>query len=230
MTQINSQGQITWRSGIFEFVPDSETVGKLTQELRGDDDEYLTWSHTQRLDRIRDIQAILEEDQQTTNQQATLWFVKGNILVADRNYEEAIASYDHTLEIKPDDQEAWYNRGVALSDLGRDEEAVTSYDHALEIKPDCQEAWNNRGTALSALGRYEQALMSFEQALQVQPNFTSAYYNKACYYGLRSQIDLAIDTLQHAIALNPKYRDMAKTDSDFDRIRDDERFQAVVGE
>ncbi|MCY7324496.1 MAG: hypothetical protein LH660_22540, partial [Phormidesmis sp. CAN_BIN36] len=83
-----------WRSGIFEFIPDSETVGKLTQELQGDYQEYLTWSHTQRLDRIRDIQAILEEDQQTPNQQASLWVEKGNILFADRNSEVAISSYD----------------------------------------------------------------------------------------------------------------------------------------
>ncbi|NJR66520.1 MAG: hypothetical protein HC772_16325 [Leptolyngbyaceae cyanobacterium CRU_2_3] len=59
-----------WRSGIFEFIPDAETVGKLTQELYGSYQEYLTWSHPQRLDRIREIQGILEEDQQTPEQQA----------------------------------------------------------------------------------------------------------------------------------------------------------------
>jgi superkiller protein 3 len=68
-----------WRSGIFEFIPDAATVGKLTQELQGNFQESLTWSHTQRLDRIREIQAILEEDQQIPTQQASLWLEKGNI-------------------------------------------------------------------------------------------------------------------------------------------------------
>ena len=122
-----------WRSGIFEFIPDSETVGRLTQELQGEYQEYLTWSHTQRLDHIRDIQGILEEDQQNPNQQASLFGEKGNILVADRNYEAAIASYDQALAFKPDDHEAWNNRGSALSDLGRYKESFASRMKAAQI-------------------------------------------------------------------------------------------------
>jgi Flp pilus assembly protein TadD len=30
---------------------------------------------------------------------------------------------DQALEIKPDDHQAWYNRGIALGNLGRDEQA-----------------------------------------------------------------------------------------------------------
>ncbi len=124
-----------WRSGIFEFVPDSETVGKLTQELKGYYQEYLTWSHVQRIDRIREIQGILEEDHQTPDRQASLWVEKGNILFADQNYEVAIASYDQALAIKPDDHAAWYNRGNALRNLRRYKAAIKSYDRVLAIKP-----------------------------------------------------------------------------------------------
>ena len=46
--------------------------------------------------------------------------------------EEAIASYDRALQIKPDDHEALNNRGIALGKLGRYEEAINSYDKALE--------------------------------------------------------------------------------------------------
>jgi tetratricopeptide (TPR) repeat protein len=45
--------------------------------------------------------------------------------------EDAIASYDKALELKPDLHEAWNNRGNALNDLGRWEEAIASYDKAL---------------------------------------------------------------------------------------------------
>ena len=80
------------------------------------------------------------------------------------------------------------------------------------------------------LRQFEAAHESFDQALVLQPDNASAYYNKACCYSLQQKIELAIDTLQYAITLDSKYRDMAKTDSDFDGIRDDERFQAVIGE
>ncbi|ELS04052.1 tetratricopeptide repeat protein, partial [Xenococcus sp. PCC 7305] len=65
--------------------------------------------------------------------------------------EEAIASYDEALEIKPDKYEAWYNRGNALDDLGRLEEAIASYEQALEIKPDYDKALLNKKTTLRKL-------------------------------------------------------------------------------
>ncbi|KAM3110856.1 TPR end-of-group domain-containing protein [Phormidesmis sp. 146-33] len=34
----------------------------------------------------------------------------------------------------------------------------------------------------------------------------------------------------NSIALDPKYREMAKTDADFDGIREDDRFQALLDE
>jgi tetratricopeptide (TPR) repeat protein len=157
------------------------------------------------------------------------WYNRGNALGNLGRLEEAIASYDKALEIKPDKHEAWYNRGNALDDLGKFEEAIASYDKALEIKPDKHKAWNNRGIALRKLGRLEEAIASYDKALEIKPDHTSAFYNKACCYALHSQIDQAIHNLQQAIDLNPdKYREMAKTDSDFDRIRSDVRFQALI--
>ena len=192
-----------------------------------------------------------------------LWDI-GNALSDLGRKEEAIASYDQAVAIKPDKHEAWYNRGVALSALGRNEEAIASYDEVLALKPDYYRAWDNRGDVLVNLKRYEEAIASydlaiainpeyrfpwksravvltrlgqfeaahenFDQALMLQPDFANAYYNKACCYGLQQNIELAIETLQQAIALNAENRELAKTDSDFDGIRDDERFQAVIGE
>jgi superkiller protein 3 len=46
---------------------------------------------------------------------------------------------------------------------------------------------------------------------------------------LQGNVDIAIENLQQAINLNPdKYREMAKTESDFDSIREDGRFQALI--
>jgi len=62
------------------------------------------------------------------------------------------------------------------------------------------------------------------------PNADS-FYNQACSYALQGKVEQAIENLQQAIKLSPeKYREMAKTDSDFDIIRDSERFQALIQE
>ncbi|WP_339382970.1 TPR end-of-group domain-containing protein [Microcoleus asticus] len=108
---------------------------------------------------------------------------------------------------------------------------MASFDKALEIKPDKHEAWNSRGHALRNLGRGEEAIASYDKALEIKPDFHPAFYNKACCYALQSQIDQAVQNLQQAINLNPdKYREMAKTDSDFDSIRSHTRFQALIQE
>ncbi|MBC6455787.1 MAG: tetratricopeptide repeat protein, partial [Hormoscilla sp. SP5CHS1] len=65
-------------------------------------------------------------------------------------------SYDKAVEIKPDDYEAWYNRGIALDELSRYDEALASFDKAIEIKPDYQSAWWRRGYALLQLSRYDE--------------------------------------------------------------------------
>ncbi|WP_442923188.1 TPR end-of-group domain-containing protein [Microcoleus sp. A6-C5] len=55
-----------------------------------------------------------------------------------------------------------------------------------------------------------------------------AFYNK---YALHDGLDLWIQNLQRAIDLNPdKYREMAKTDSDFDNVRSHPQFQALIEE
>ncbi|MGK7928002.1 MAG: tetratricopeptide repeat protein [Spirulina sp.] len=157
------------------------------------------------------------------------WYNLGVTLSNLGRKEEAIASYDRAIEIKPDLHEAWYSRGNALGNLGRKEEAIASYDKAIEFKPDKHDAWNNRGIALSNLGRKEEAIASYDKAIEFKPDDPSAFYNKSCCYALQENIKLTLENLQKAIELEPeKYRELAKTDSDFDRIRSDDRFQTIL--
>ncbi|OUL31197.1 hypothetical protein BV375_12550 [Nostoc sp. 106C] len=157
------------------------------------------------------------------------WKNRGNALFNLGKYEDAIKSYDQALLIQPDKHEAWYNRGNALRNLGNYKDAIASYDQALAIKPDKHEAWNNRGLALTCLHRYHDAIASYDQALAIKPDKHEAWYNKACCYGLLGNADLAIENLQQVIKLHPdECRQMAKTDADFDKIRDDQRFVTLI--
>ncbi len=49
-------------------------------------------------------------------------------------------------------------------------------------------------------------------------------------YAMWGKVDAALDSLQQAIELNPDYREQAKTDADFAGMRQEERFQALLGE
>jgi tetratricopeptide (TPR) repeat protein len=192
-----------WRSGLFEFIADEAKLGRLTQELWGDYDEYLNWSETQRLDRIREIQALIDEDRQTSTGKATLFFEKANILAAGQNYEEAIASYEKAVEFKRDYQEAWYNRGIALGALNRHEEAIASYDKAIKFNSDYHEAWFNRGAMLLHLNRYEEAIASYDKAIKFKPDGHQAWFNRGALLGNLKRYEEAITAFDKVIELKP---------------------------
>ena len=98
----------------------------------------------------------------------------------------------------------------------------------MRFKPDKHEALYNKGTALANLGRYEEAIAAYDQALAIKPDKHAALYNKACCYGLQGDVEKAVECLNAAISLDSESLELAKTDTDFDPIRHDERFRALV--
>jgi tetratricopeptide (TPR) repeat protein len=115
--------------------------------------------------------------------------------------------------------------------LGCHEEAIASFEEVLKIQPDNSYAWNNRGVVLFKRGRLDEAIASFDKALKFKPKNADAFYNKACCYALQDDVEQTIENLQQAINLSPdKYREMAKTDSYFDSIREYEQFQTLIQE
>jgi tetratricopeptide (TPR) repeat protein len=211
-----------WRSGVFEFIEDQYKMNF------GKYEEYLTLTSEERYAQILEIKDLIEQPLQTQENQALLWLEIGDLYFADKNYAQALLSFDETLKIKPQLHKAWYYRGNALMRLGRFEEAIISYDQALKLKPDDQKVWHNRGFALGNLGNIQEEILSYDQALKIDPNYPQAWYNKSCAYILQGQTKLALESLEKAISLDEQYREMAKTDSDFDTIRNDPAFQALI--
>lgn len=80
------------------------------------------------------------------------------------------------------------------------------------------------------LGQYEDAIASYNQALKIDPDNPSPWYNKACAYALSHHTDKALTCLQTAIQLSgtDEYIALAKTESDFDSLREHPSFQAII--
>jgi len=103
---------------------------------------------------------------------------KGDRESAHAHYHQAVTSLDSALIYDPVNHIAWYNRGIALHNLGRHGEAVASYDSALVLKHDLQDAWLNRSASLVAMGRFLEAIKSCDSALAYRPNDAIAWYNR----------------------------------------------------
>ena len=210
-----------------------EAIACYDQVLKIQPNQYVAWYSKGNalfdLEQYEEAIASYDEAINIKPDQDGVWYNRGIALVQLRRYEEAIASYDRAIDIKPDKYQAWNSRGIALKQLGRYEEAIASYNHALDIQPNDYEAWYNQGCALCILGFHEEAIASWSQALAIKPDYPSAFYNTACLYALLGKADLAIENLKRAINLDSsKYREMAKNDSDFDRIRGEQKFHVLL--
>ncbi|MEH2307616.1 tetratricopeptide repeat protein, partial [Nostoc sp.] len=174
-----------WRSGVFELPTAPEVVEQESNRLllEGDYEEYLQLSPEQQIEKILEIQELINETHQKLIRRSNLLFKMGNLLVAVNEYEGAIKIYEKTLKNQPNFHKAWYYRGNILGHLGRDEEAICSYDQALKIQPDFHEAWYYRGNILGHLGRDEEAICSYDQVLKIQPDFHEAWYYRGNILG-----------------------------------------------
>ena len=200
-----------WYSGVYEFPTDKDILEREIIRLvylDGDLDTYQQFTPQQRQEKLAEIKAYLSDSPSLDPVQTSeLWHKKGLIHQMGKEYEQAIASYDKALEIKPDYHEAWYNRGVALGNLGRLEEAIASYDQALEFKPDYHEAWNNRGIALLNLGRFEQAIASYDRALEFKPDYHEAWHNRGIALRNLGRLAEAIASYDRALEFKPDFHE-----------------------
>lgn len=152
------------------------------------------------------------------------------LIFAAADWSSALRCFDGVDLIRVGDDRNQFFRGFTLGKLDRYEEAIAAYEAAIAINPDKHEAFYNKGVALSALGRKEEAIAAYDAALAIVPHDASTHYNKACTYALLSQLNDALTFLQKAIELDGtnEYIELAKTDSDFDAMRDRPQFQALI--
>ena len=197
-----------WRSSLFKLSMDGESLQAESIKAcweRWQREDYLSLTPEERKRELVRIQTLIDEDEQTEEQKAELFFEQALLYRYAEQYAKAIASYDKALEIKPDYHDAWYNRGIALGNLGRWEEAIASYDKALEIKPDDHEAWYNRGIALRNLGRLEEAIASYDKALEFKPDYHEAWDNRSDALGKLGRLEEAIACVEKALEFKPDY-------------------------
>ena len=157
------------------------------------------------------------------------WTVRGYTLRTLKRYKEAIIACDRAVELDPKNSDALNIQALILSLLQEFEKALIAIDKAIALEPQEAVFKANRGIILAREGRYTEAFTDCEQAINQNPKHESGYYAKACCYALQGEIEQAIDNLQKAIDIKPGFsRSEAKHNPDFDSIRDDERFRALV--
>jgi hypothetical protein len=79
-------------------------------------------------------------------------------------------------------------------------------------------------------GRYDEAADRAVVLLAEHPDFPDLAYNLACCESLAGRTADAIEHLGRAVDGFPAFRDMARGDTDFDSLRGEPAFQALIGD
>ena len=119
----------------------------------------------------------------------------------DFSIDADINSLDKASNIDPDDADAWYAKGVELSESGKYQEAIECYDRVIEIGPDYASTWNNKGIALDNLGKYQEAIECYDRAIKLDPSDTSTWNNKGVALDNLGKYQEAIECYERAIEI-----------------------------
>ena len=79
-------------------------------------------------------------------------------------------------------------------------------------------------------GEHAELRARLEDLIAANPQYPMLVYNLACSESLSGRTADAIDHLRRAVDASEKFRADAKKDSDFDSIRDEPSFKALIGE
>ena len=136
---------------------------------------------------------------------AETYFTWGNTKYDLGDYKGAIADYDTTIRLKPDDADVYYNRGLAKHKLGQHVAAIADFDTAIRLKPDDSDAYDSRGLAKHKLGQYFAAIADFDTAIRLKPDYAGAYNNRGVAKRQLGQHVAAIADLIHAIRTSSQF-------------------------
>jgi serine/threonine-protein kinase len=133
----------------------------------------------------------------------------GNFLFGLGRARDAVASYERTTELTPDNPDAFNNLGIAYMMTGDFEQASRALARSLAIEPR-RAGYGNSGSVLYYLGRYKPAQDMFRKSIELVPTDHRAWGNLADALRFDAQPDearrayrKALDLVEGELAVNP---------------------------
>ena len=132
--------------------------------------------------------------------------LKGNELIKNRQYQEAIHDYEQVLDIDSKNVQVRLLLGLTYAQLGELEKALQHTKKASQLDPGYA-AFYQLGLIYSAKRQPEQALKAFDRALKSSPKSYAAQYQKGLVYVSQKNYQKAAECYERARQFNPQFDD-----------------------
>lgn len=153
------------------------------------------------------------------NEAYTLFFSK--------EYTNSINKADELVEKFPNNSMGYNIRGIAKSYNGDYEGGIKDIDKSLEIDVNNGYARFNKALTYELFGNMDKALEWYNKALEVE-DYVWSYYGMASIYGRRGDVANTMTYLNKAIKIDSGVKEVAKTEKDFNPVKNSEEFQKAI--
>ncbi len=153
---------------------------------------------------IEGCSAIINAGKETRKNLSVAYNNRANGYADQKQYQQALADYDHSLRLNPDYAIAYRNRGLSYNALKNYDRAITDYDQAIRLNPRYEAAYNSRGSSYYSKKEYDRAIADYTEALKIDPNSSYPYRNRGLALVDKGEYDRAILDLDQAIRTRSK--------------------------
>jgi tetratricopeptide (TPR) repeat protein len=154
--------------------------------------------------------------------QAVELFEKALRALGKKDYDRAGGILEDLLSSYPDERDVVERARAYKAVCERAAEKKPSF------RPKSFEELLNYGVYLHNNGEFQEALKYLQQATEIHPKNEHVLYCVAAAAARAGDTPAALKALKSAIGANAANRAQARSDSDFDPIREDEEFVALV--
>ena len=171
---------------------------------------------------------------QKTNPEAIKFYESGESKQKNQDWTGSISDFNSALEISPNYDEAYLQRGVSNLVSENFKQAIEDCTKAIELNPDLGlSPYFVRGAAQHSLGNHEFAITDYSEALEFESEKVSkeqVYLQLATCRKELEDYEGALIDLSKAIELNPNYIDAYLIRLQILTIRDREDYTAAISE
>lgn len=152
----------------------------------------------------------------------------GDHYFENEEYDKALDCFNKAIAINPKDTVALHNKGSVLFVMQKYDEVVATFDTLISIDSEDTTAYLTKGAALFKAGKYDESIQALNNVVKRDMNDAAAWYYKASAEAMKGNLKLVVPFLTRSAEVDAEFRERAKTDPSFEKVRGTPEFQAVV--
>ena len=103
--------------------------------------------------------------------------------------ESALSDFNKSIELDPNNFDAYYNRGNLQGKMGKYTEAILDHTRAIALNPKYTKAYLSRGYAYALQGKHEEAKEDWLKVVELDPSLKSMVKQLSEKFKLGLQLD-----------------------------------------